>query len=79
VSEAATPSAGTVRFVRVEGTTWPVDVGETEWQLRYAPDAVRPLTVAAIVAAYGYLIDPSITQATAIDALKRARRASPPA
>jgi hypothetical protein len=64
-----------VRWESIEGTTWPADVGELEWLLRYAPEAVRPKTAASVVAAYGYLTDPAITQTVAIAALKRARAA----
>lgn len=61
-------------FRRVDGTTWPL-VGETGWQLRYAPDAVNRLHAASIVSAYAHLTDPGITQKDAIAALRRARQA----
>jgi hypothetical protein len=48
---------------------------DTEWNLRYAPEQANLFHAAIIVSAYASLVDPSITQAQAIDMLKRARRA----
>jgi len=62
-------------YERVDDTTWPVNVGQTEWQLRYGDvDRVR-FHAASVAAAYGHLTNPAITQAHAIEALKRARKA----
>lgn len=64
------------RYVNVEGTTWPVDVGEVEWSLRYScPDDVK-LVAASVVAAYGHLTDPGISERAAVAALRRARKAA---
>lgn len=59
----------------VEGTVWPINVGETEWNLRYAPERACRLHAASIAHAYSFLVDPEITQKDAIAALKRARKA----
>lgn len=64
------------------GTSWPVDVhSDTEpsvqWIMRYATkEAVlgARFQAASIASAYAALIDPTITQAEAIDKLKNARR-----
>lgn len=64
----------TRQYVTVDGTVWPVNVGEIEWQLRYG-HVSQPLVAASVVNSYAYLTDPSISQATAIAALKRARKA----
>lgn len=63
-------------------TTWPVDVHDddedsVQWKLRYG-DCLEPIiyrmSAASVMSAYAALIDPSVSQATAIDKLKRARR-----
>jgi hypothetical protein len=67
--------SGTAQLFRsVDATTWPL-VGETGWQLRYAPDAVNRLHAASIVSAYAHLTDPALPQREAIEALRRARQA----
>lgn len=62
-------------YGRVEGTVWPVDVGEVGWQLRYDPANVNHLFAASVVSAYAHLTDPGISQASAFAALKHARAA----
>lgn len=66
-------------YERVDGTTWPVRTGDVQWALRYGNDdalQANRLIAASIVASYAYLTNPSLTQADAIIALKRARRAA---
>lgn len=64
------------------GTSWPVDVetdteASIEWLMRYAnSDMVvdARFQAASLISAYAALIDPTTTQAEAIEKLKRARR-----
>lgn len=70
----------TVNYVRDEATdtVWPVPHG-AEWVLRYGTPEGREaqrMGVASIIAAYEYLTNPHLPQYAAIDALKRARKAS---
>ncbi len=61
-------------YARADGTTWPL-VGETGWQLRYAPEAVNRLHAASIVSAYAHLTDPDLSIKEAVASLRRARQA----
>jgi hypothetical protein len=68
-----------MRWGKIDDTTWPVDDdGEMQWSLRYGNDdllrGVR-MSAASVVESYRYLTDPNLSQADAIRALKRARRA----
>lgn len=68
-----------MRWIRVEDTTWPVDVdGTTQDALRYKGDGWTALRLAAasVMSAYAYLTDPTLTQTDAIASLKRARKAA---
>ena len=73
-----------VRYVVVDDTTWPVpyhddEIDGPEWVQRYAPPervVKQRMRVASIISAYRALLDPSITQAEAIEKLKLARRAA---
>jgi hypothetical protein len=71
-----------VEYVGVDCTLWPVDhetddEDATQWRLRYGnPTRTDYLGAAAVMAAYAHLLDPNITQTDAINALKRARKAS---
>lgn len=68
----------TVRYARVEDTTWPVPLG-AGWVQRYGtPDAIveQRLTVASIIQAYSHLLDPALSMRDATAALRRARRAA---
>lgn len=64
------------------GTFWPVDVerdasASIEWLMRYASSDMvlnARFQAASLISAYTALVDPTITQAEAIDKLKRARR-----
>lgn len=81
---AADQPTSNVRYVVVDDTAWPVpvstdEIDSPEWVQRYAtPERIvmQRMRVASIVAAYSHLIDPNITQADAIESLKRARRAA---
>ena len=69
-----------MRWVKVEDTLWPVDDADDslQWQLRYAPVSVgveRFAAIASVMTAYAALCDPGVSQGTAIEMLKRARRA----
>lgn len=59
-------------------TAWPVDpIGDMSWLLRYGHvDTIieKRMTVASFVSSYNYLVDPTLSQADAIAALKRARK-----
>ena len=67
------------RYGTSDGTVWPVpwsddpDVNGPEWLMRYGPN--KDVFVASIVAAYKHLVDPSLSQAEAVQSLRRARRA----
>ena len=68
-----------VRYGSVDDTTWPVNVGDLGWKLRYAPDTLTredQLVLASVVASYCYLIDPTLTHGDATTSLRRARKAA---
>ncbi len=68
-----------MKWVRVEDTTWPVDVQDEdtdslEWRLRYAPSHVTPselMSAASILSAYAHLTGGMFPR----DSLRRARKA----
>ena len=63
-------------YASVENTTWPINVGPTEHNLRYGtPVRERNLHAASVVAAYSHLTDPEVSEDAAIAALRRARKA----
>jgi hypothetical protein len=63
-------------YVQVDGTSWPVNLEDVAWALRYAnPDVAEQRVAASAVDAYRHLTNPGISQADAVEALKRARRA----
>lgn len=68
-----------MKWQNVEDTTWPCDEdGELQWALRYGNEEsvmLRRMSAASIVHSYAYLTDPTLTQTSAIAALKRARTA----
>lgn len=67
-------------YVWVDDTVWPVNVGEIEWALRYAPKNAMTrsdlLIAASIVHAYAFLTDPHRTHGDAVASLRRARKAA---
>lgn len=69
-----------MKYATIDETVWPVDDdGTAQWICRYGlPDDIVGLRfqLASVLASYAYLTDPTITQTTAIAALKRARRAA---
>lgn len=73
-----------IKSIKVEDTLWPVDVAtededSAEWILRYGITERREdqrLSVASILSAYEYLIDPNRTLKDATESLRRARKAS---
>lgn len=76
-SERAVSS--TSRWGRADDTTWPINVGELEWKLRYAPDSLTredQLMLASVVGSYSFLIDPTRTHGDAAASLRRARKAA---
>ena len=67
------------RYVTVADTTWPVDVGDLEWALRYDPDSLTredQLVIASVVHSYSFLTSPHRTHGDAVASLRRARKAA---
>lgn len=73
------------RFVTVDDTTWPIEVGDLAWVLRYGmPVEQRPevltrqdrLILASVVESYLFLIDPTRPHKEAVASLRRARKAA---
>jgi hypothetical protein len=80
-SEQVIRPFGDGTYVRVDETTWPVDLetsehSSAEWALRYGDPLPRRMFIASLVSAYSRLTDPRITQADAFSALRRAREAA---
>jgi hypothetical protein len=73
-----------IRWVRVEDTTWPVDVATddedaAQWVQRYGtPERVveQRMSVASVLSAYAHLTDSTLTMRQAEAALHRARTAA---
>ncbi len=73
-----------IKSIKVEDTTWPVDIGtddevSAEWVLRYGTTERREaqrLSVASVLGAYEYLVDPNRSMKDATASLRRARKAS---
>lgn len=68
-----------LKYFTIDGTVWPVNVGDLEHQLRY-PDGTLivwngRLRAASVIAAYSHMTDPSLTEEQAHKLLIRARRA----
>lgn len=64
-----------IHYARIDGTTWPRNVRDIEWSLRYGDLASIRLLAASVVSAYAHLTDPGITEAMAVASLRRARKA----
>lgn len=59
-----------------DGTTWPVNVEDVEWQLRHGEPTRSDLLVAAsVLNLYARLVDPTVRSAEAEVKLKKARAA----
>lgn len=69
-----------MKWVRVDEVTVPVDdEGTVQWNLRYGTPEAREgqrMEAASVMAAYAHLASPGITQAVAIETLKRVRKAA---
>lgn len=76
--------ADNVLWQQVDGVSvvipvWGDDFDGPEWVQRHGtPERVveQRMSVASLIAAYSHMIDPTISQAEAVEKLKRARRAA---